>query len=206
MRNGLRLWITHFFKGVASIPRAAAWNLLCHSVTDAVSSPASCAIAQWSGWSSLPETAVSSRRYRDRNLCSEFSKSVIEAIEGLLENRTRCGKVEAQPGFAAWPELLTGACENARPILDPCRDVLGRQSGAGEVDPCKIGCVEPHRPCAWRCAFDPAAEDIATAGEIGQQCIEPAISGSPGRFGGDHAEGVVGGKAARRDPRIDLLL
>jgi hypothetical protein len=28
--------IIHFFKGVASIPRAAAWNLLCHSVTDAV--------------------------------------------------------------------------------------------------------------------------------------------------------------------------
>jgi hypothetical protein len=25
-----------FFKGVASIPRAAAWNLLCHSVTEAV--------------------------------------------------------------------------------------------------------------------------------------------------------------------------
>ena len=38
-------------------------------------------------------------------------------------NRTRRGEVEAQPGCAAWPELLTGACENACPILDPCRDV-----------------------------------------------------------------------------------
>jgi hypothetical protein len=28
--------IPDFFKGVASIPRAAAWNLLCHSVTQAV--------------------------------------------------------------------------------------------------------------------------------------------------------------------------
>src|SRR4029450_2726467 len=65
---------------------------------------------------------------RDRNLLSEFFESVIEAIESLLENRTRRGKVEAQPGFAAWPKLLTGACENARPILDPCRDVLCRQA------------------------------------------------------------------------------
>jgi hypothetical protein len=28
--------IIHFFKGVASIPRAIAWNLLCHSATQAV--------------------------------------------------------------------------------------------------------------------------------------------------------------------------
>jgi hypothetical protein len=27
--------IIHFFKGVAAIPRSAAWNLLCHSATDA---------------------------------------------------------------------------------------------------------------------------------------------------------------------------
>jgi len=26
----------HFFKGVASIPRAAAWNLLCHFATQAI--------------------------------------------------------------------------------------------------------------------------------------------------------------------------
>src|SRR4029453_13109799 len=66
------------------------------------------------------------------NLRSELSKSVIEAIERLLENRTRRGKVEAQPGFAARPKLLTRACENTRPILDPCRDVfgqIGRASG-----------------------------------------------------------------------------
>src|SRR6185369_1715668 len=139
------------------------------------------------------------------NLRSEFSKSVVEAIERFLENRTRRGKVEAQPGFAAWPKLLTGACENTRPILDPCRDVLGRQSGAGEVDPRKIGGIEPHRARARRRALDPAVEDIATAGEIWQQCIEPAIAGSPGRLGGDHAEGVVGGKPARRDPRVEPL-
>jgi hypothetical protein len=28
--------IIHFFKSVASIPRAIAWNLLCHSATQAV--------------------------------------------------------------------------------------------------------------------------------------------------------------------------
>src|SRR5688500_7303707 len=73
--------------------------------------------------------SLRSRQYRDRSLPSEFFKSVIEAIESLLENRAWRRKVEAQPGFAAWPELLAGACENARPILDPCRDVIGRQSG-----------------------------------------------------------------------------
>jgi hypothetical protein len=34
--------IIDFFKGVASIPRAAAWNLLCHFATQA---SAVCAIA-----------------------------------------------------------------------------------------------------------------------------------------------------------------
>src|SRR6187551_3157783 len=65
-----------------------------------------------------------------RTRFSESFECVIEAIESLLENRTRRGNVEAQPGFAAGPELLTGACENARPILDPRCDVAGRQPGA----------------------------------------------------------------------------
>src|SRR6187431_1053460 len=99
-----------------------------------------------------------SRQNRDRNLGSKSFKSVIEAIESLIENRARRSNVETQPGFAAWPELLTGACENARTILDSRRDVLGQQSGAGEVDPRKIGRIEPHRPCAWRRPLDPGVE------------------------------------------------
>src|SRR6478609_2543932 len=105
------------------------------------------------------------RSYRDRNLRSELLKSVIEAIERFLKDRARRGNVEAQPGFAAGPKLFTGACENACPILDPCRDVAGRQSGAGEIDPCEIGRIESHRARARRGALDPVVEDIATAGE-----------------------------------------
>src|SRR6476620_6425974 len=67
-----------------------------------------------------------------RNLRPEFPESLVEAIKRLLENRTWGGKVETQPGFTAGPELLAGAGENARPVLDPCGDILGRQPGAGE--------------------------------------------------------------------------
>ena len=77
---------------------------------------------------------------------------------------------------------------------------------AGKIDPREIGAVETHRAGAGRRGLDSRVEQIAALGEIGQQRIEPRLAGPPCRLGRDHAEAVVGAKAARRDPRVEALL
>ena len=54
---------------------------------------------------------------------------VFQPAERLLEDRARRGEVEAQPGLAARSELRAGAGKDARAVLDPGGDLLGRQAG-----------------------------------------------------------------------------
>ena len=51
----------------------------------------------------------------------QIRKRVVQPPEGLLEDRARRGEVEAQPCLAARPELLAGACKDARALCDPGR-------------------------------------------------------------------------------------
>src|ERR1700738_4508361 len=74
-----------------------------------------------------------------RSLPSQIPKRLIQPIKRFHQNRTRCSKIETQPGFAAGPELLAGAGKNPRPVLDPRGHIRRRQSGSGEIDPAEIG-------------------------------------------------------------------
>ncbi len=115
-------------------------------------------------------------------------------------------KLKRSQDLAARSKLRAGAGKDARAALDPGSDLLGRQAGPGKIDPREVGGSKPHRACAGRCGLDPRVEQIAALGEIGQQRVEPRVAGAPRRLGGDHAEAVVGAKAARHDPRVDTTL
>src|SRR5215470_10204309 len=49
-------------------------------------------------------------------------------------------------------------------------------------------------------------EEIAICSEVGQQRVEPGLTGPPRRLRRDHAEAVVGGKTTRGNALIETLL
>jgi hypothetical protein len=61
---------------------------------------------------------------------AQIRESILQPRESLLEDRTRRGEVETQPGVAARSELRAGTGENARAALDPAVDLFGRKAGA----------------------------------------------------------------------------
>ena len=169
-------------------------------------SPHICTVNRFSISRVLPITPMSGPFHRPASHLPQVREGVVEPPERIIEDRARRREVEAQPGFAARPELLTRARIDARAFGNPRRDVLGLQAGAREIDPGKIGAAEPHRARAGRRRFDPLVEEIAAFAQIHQQRVEPCVAGAPRRLGRDHAEAVVGAKPARIDPRVELLL
>src|SRR3954471_8056193 len=99
---------------------------------------------------------------------AQVGECVVQPPESGIENRTRRGEVEAQPGLAARPELLAGTCEDPRAFCDPGCNIFGRQPGSGEIEPRQLGAVETHRAGAGRCGFNAGVEQIAACGEIRQ--------------------------------------
>src|SRR6185503_2433946 len=133
----------------------------------------------------------------------QIAECILQPPKRFLQDRTRRSEIEAEPGFAARSELRAGAGKDARACLDPVGDLFGRQAGCGEIDPGEVGSGEAHRAGAGRRGLDPRVEKIAVRGEVRQQRVEPGVARPPSRLGRNHAEAVVGGKAARADLRIE---